>query len=194
MEIVDTTKHADRLNAFPSLILNADFKPVKYLPLSTFTWKEAISNTYSGNVIVVKEHDIVARSPSIEIRLPAVVAMRKFIHRKEIPALSRHNLLVLRDKSCCAYCGMTFKESELTIDHVLPRSKGGKHRWENTLASCRDCNSRKDNKLCSEIGMHPLWRPWLPSVEQLARQQWFDHKHKVFDAWKEFIPFADETN
>jgi len=179
-----------RLSAFPALVLNADFRPVSTLPLSVMTWQDAVQNTLSGAVTVVISHDAEVHAPSLTVRLPAVIALKRFVTRPQAPALNRHNLLTLRDKCACAYCGGTFPHAQLTIDHVIPRAKGGSHRWENLVGSCAACNQRKADRTPEQARMKLLWRPWRPSIDELARSDFFLQQRRLHESWKVFLPFA----
>ena len=184
------TSNERKLDAFPALVLNADFRPVEYLPLSIMPWQDAVNNALAGDVTIVHEYDVEAHSPSVTIRLPAVIALRRFVKRREIPPLTRYNLLTLRDRGACAYCGRTFPAPQMTIDHVIPKAQSGKHRWENTVGACSDCNQRKADRTPEQARMPLLWRPWQPSMEELARVDYFQHQRRMHECWREFIPFA----
>lgn len=179
-----------KLEAFPALVLNADYRPLGLLPLEVMGWQEVVKNTIAGQVDVVTEYDLAVRSPSISMRLPAVVALRTFVRRREIPPLNRHNVLVLRDRCSCAYCGKTFPISHLTWDHVIPRAQGGKHRWENLVGACTACNWRKADRTPEEARMPLLWRPWLPSMDELGRTEFFRIERSIHAAWRDFLIFA----
>jgi len=179
-----------RLEAFPALVLNADYRPLSLLPLELMCWQDAVKNTMAGQVDVVAEYDVEVRSPSTSVRLPAVVALRAYVRRRETPPLNRHNLLVLRDRCACAFCGHTFPISHMTWDHVIPRAQGGKHRWENLVGACTTCNWRKADRTPEQARMPLLWRPRLPSMEELARAEFFRNERAIHGAWREFLPFA----
>jgi 5-methylcytosine-specific restriction endonuclease McrA len=102
----------------------------------------------------VEEHNgHVLHSQKLSIHAPSVIRLTEYIHIPfERRSLSRKNIL-LRDHSTCQYCGRQYAPSELTLDHVLPRSRGGPHSWENVVASCRSCNARKEARLPNECGM-----------------------------------------
>jgi 5-methylcytosine-specific restriction endonuclease McrA len=119
--------------AHPALVLNADFRPLSYFPLSIWPWQDAVHAVIAERVSVVAEYDAVARSPSTEIRLPSVVALREYLRTPRHVAFTRFNVF-LRDRFRCQYCGGKFAASELTFDHVVPRSRGGVTCWENIVA------------------------------------------------------------
>ena len=105
----------------PALVLNADYRPLSYYPLSLWPWQEVVKAVFLDRVDVIAEYDHVVRSPSTEFRLPSVIALRDFVRQDRPPAFTRFNVF-LRDGFQCAYCGA---QDQLTFDHVTPRSKGG---------------------------------------------------------------------
>ena len=92
------------MQTHPALVLNADFQPLNYFPLSTMNWQTAVKNVYEGNLSVVEEYETVVRSPSTTMRLPSVVAMRDFVPIPKRVAFTRFNVF-LRDRFRCQYCG-----------------------------------------------------------------------------------------
>ena len=105
----------------PALVLNADFRPLSYYPLSIWCWQDAIKAVFLDRVNIVSEYDTLVRSPSFEMRLPSVVSLKSYVKPSRFPAFTRFNVF-LRDRFTCQYCG---EREDLTFDHVVPRSKGG---------------------------------------------------------------------
>lgn len=169
-----------------ALILNADFRPLSYFPLSVWSWQDAVKAIFRGSVTVVSEYDRTVRSPELEMNLPSVLALKEYVPTERSPAFTRFNVF-LRDRWDCQYCGNNFKTHELTFDHVIPRSRGGRTHWENIVAACRPCNTRKGNMLPREIGMHPLVKPREPTIYELQ-----DHGRKfppnfLHESWEDFL-------
>ena len=113
------------------------------------------------------------RSPSIEIRIPKVAALKHFAPVASSPKFCRRSLL-LRDHFECQYCGERFEASELTFDHVIPREAGGKTEWTNILMACVPCNTRKRNSLPKYNAkkghpLRPLKPPRQPTTAELLR-------------------------
>ena len=152
---------------YPALVLNADFRPMSYFPLSLLCWKDAVHAVFSERVSVVAEYDTWARSPSIRIRLPSVVALRKYQRAGRRVAFTRFNVF-LRDRFTCQYCGEAFASPALTFEHVIPRSRGGQTTWSNIVTACVPCNTGKGNSLRLSLGACPKSRRsasyWLPSA------------------------------
>ena len=105
---------------------------------------------------------------SFKIRVPRVIVLLLFdrLPKKEVK-FTRHNVFE-RDKNTCQYCGNVFERSDLNLDHVLPRDRGGLTTWENVVCSCIGCNTRKGNRLPNECGMHPMHPPMEPHFVHLA--------------------------
>lgn len=157
-----------------SLVLNADFRPLNTYPLSIITAQEAIVAVYRDRASVVEEWQEAFRSPSCEIRVPKVIALRAYQHIDADPKFCRRSIL-LRDRMSCQYCGQRFPSPELTFDHVVPRSAGGKTVWNNILTCCIPCNARKRNSLPNysarrgSADMRPLKQPRQPTAAELLR-------------------------
>ena len=115
----------------PALVLNADYQPLSYYPLSLWSWQDAIKAVYLDRVNIVSTYDLKVRSPSTEIEIPSVVSLKDYIKPPEWPAFTRFNVF-LRDKFMCQYCG---SKEDLTFDHFVPRSKGGLTTWSNVITA-----------------------------------------------------------
>ena len=118
------------LNGCPALVLNADYQPLSYLPLSLWSWQDAIKAIFSGKVTVVDTYpDVSIRAANLEVPLPSVIALNEYVpvgsHR---PAFTRRNVF-LRDGYTCQYCSKRYHTSDLSLDHVVPRSQGGILSW-----------------------------------------------------------------
>ena len=108
---------------------------------------------------VVVSNGAIFRSEHVHIDAPSVVRLRRFVrvpYRHHAP-LTRRGVFA-RDGYSCQYCGSTAEN----LDHVVPRSRGGLHAWENVVAACRRCNSRKENRLPHEIGLALARKPYAP--------------------------------
>ncbi len=179
--MTQVTTHAP--NGWPALVLNADFRPLSYYPLSLWPWQEVVKSVFLERVDVVAEYDEYVHSPSLTMRLPSVIALREFVKQDRQPAFTRFNVF-LRDGFECAYCG---SHEDLTFDHVIPRSKGGRTSWENIVAACSPCNLRKGGRLAREIGMHPSRRPHRPTTFQLQEQGRKFPPHHLHQTWLDYL-------
>lgn len=180
----------ERCNA---LILNADFRPLSYFPLSVWPWQDAVKAIFRGSVTVISEYERTVRSPEIEMKLPSVLALKEYITPRRNPAFTRFNVF-LRDKWTCQYCGGPYKTHELTFDHVVPRSKGGRTNWENIVAACQCCNTRKGNKMPRDIGMFPLTEPRAPSIYELQDSGRRFPPNFLHESWNDFLYWDTELD
>jgi len=174
-----------------ALILNADFKPLSYFPLSVWPWQEAVKAIFRGSVTVVSEYERMVHSPGMKMKLPSVLALKEYIPMARNPAFTRFNVF-LRDKWTCQYCADRFKTHELTFDHVIPKSKGGRTSWENIVAACRCCNTRKGNKMPTEAGMHPIIEPRRPSIFELQDRGRTFPPNFLHESWGDFLYWDTE--
>jgi len=162
-----------------TLLLNATYEP-----LCVVSVHRAVGLVLSDKADVIADGDAPIRSERLAMAEPAVIRLRYFVKvpfRARLP-LNRRNLLA-RDRGRCAYCANRAD----TMDHVVPRSRGGVHAWENVVAACRPCNATKGDRLLAELGTHlpftptapsgwaylvvgvsaahPAWEPWLADTE-----------------------------
>lgn len=170
-------------NGRPALVLNADFRPLSYYPLSLWPWQEVVKAVFLDRVDIIAEYDYVVRSPSTEFRLPSVIALRDFVRQDRAPAFTRFNVF-LRDGFACAYCGAG---EHLTFDHVVPRSKGGRTTWENIVAACSPCNLKKGGRLLRDCDMQLQHRPFRPNnyqLQDIGRRFPPNHLHET---WMDYL-------
>lgn len=133
-----------------------------YFPMKVLRWEDAIKMIYEGTVDVVVEYSETISSPSVTWQMPAVIRLRRLSDNlKNGLKFSRKNIYT-RDKFKCQYCGERFEYDDLTMDHVVPKSAGGRRTWTNIVAACRECNSRKADRTCDEAGMWPIQHPVVP--------------------------------
>src|SRR5262245_60967993 len=133
-----------------------------YLPMRVLPWQDAVKLVYLGNVDVLAAYDEVIRSPSITWQLPAVIRQRRSVPSRAMGVKFSRTIVYLRDRYTCQYCQRHLPESELTFDHVVPRSRGGRKTFANIVTACRPCNARKGHRTCDEAGMFPRREPTHP--------------------------------
>ena len=181
--VLDTSTPLDRC---PALILNADYKPLSYYPLSLWPWQEAVKAIFRDSVNVISEYDRVVRSPNWEMRLPSVLALKEYIPMSRSPAFTRFNVF-LRDRWQCQYCAEHYKTQELTFDHVIPRSRGGRTIWTNIVTACQCCNLSKGNRLPKEVNMYPINEPRRPTIYELQEQGRRFPPNFLHKSWGDFL-------
>ncbi|MFK7839024.1 MAG: HNH endonuclease [Bdellovibrionales bacterium] len=174
-----------------ALILNADYRPLSYFPLSVWSWQDAVKAIFRGSVTVISEYERKIHSPNCEMKLPSVLALNEYVHMDRKPAFTRFNVF-LRDEWTCQYCASSFKTHDLTFDHVIPRSRGGRTEWENIVAACRGCNTVKGSKMPHEVNMYPLREPAQPSVYDLQEHGRSFPPNFLHESWSDFLYWDTE--
>jgi 5-methylcytosine-specific restriction endonuclease McrA len=163
------------------LVLNASYEPIN------------VCNVRRATVLVLKERaEILERgegalhSERLTFERPCVIRLVRYVrvprdvHRRKIT----RKAVLARDAWTCQYCGS--RKSGLTVDHVIPRSRGGKSVWENIVAACAACNRRKGNRLPREIQMHPRKSPRAPGPTVFIQVA----TPKIPPAWQQYLPQA----
>ena len=175
----------------PALVLNADFRPLSYFPLSVWSWQDTVKAVFLDRVNIVSEYDEEVSSPSFSMRLPSVIALKQYVPLSRKPAFTRFNVF-LRDRFACQYCGDTPGTSELTFDHVIPRSRGGQTSWDNVVAACSDCNLIKGNRLPDVCGMIPARAPVEPTNHRLQSNGRAFPPNFLHESWRDFLYWDSE--
>ncbi|HXP96596.1 MAG TPA: HNH endonuclease [Telmatospirillum sp.] len=181
------------LESCPALVLNADFRPLSYYPLSLWSWQEAVKAVVSDRVNVVSVYNRVIHSPSSVMPLPSVISLKEYIPTKRRPAFTRFNVF-LRDRFTCQYCGESLPTHDLTFDHVIPRSKGGHTTWENVVTACSPCNLVKGSRLPREASMFPLVRPTAPTNYLLQEHGRAFPPNYLHESWRDFLYWDTELD
>ena len=176
---------------YPALVLNADFQPLSYYPLSLMTWQESVKAVFLERVAVVAEYSRAVRSASLAMALPSVVSLKRYAPPAPRPAFTRFNVF-LRDGFACQYCGVRRASEELTFDHVVPRSKGGISSWENVVTACRSCNLAKGARPAAACGMALRAAPARPSWTALQRQGRRFPQGYLHESWADFLYWDSE--
>ena len=163
----------------PVLVLNRYWQPVH-----TCSARRAVHLLCLGHAHVVQvegdekftTHDMVSwigysqqqiddemiHSVRVALRVPEIIVLGVYDRLPRLEVKFTRRNVFLRDKFTCQYCAKVLPENKLNLDHVIPRDKGGKTTWDNIVASCVKCNTRKANKLPHEAGMHPAGKPFAP--------------------------------
>ena len=179
------------LDSCPALVLNADYRPLSYFPLSLWAWQDSVKAVFLDRVNIVSEYDHKVHSPGFEMRLPSVVALKHYVRLVRRPAFTRFNVF-LRDAFRCQYCGHGFPTEILTFDHIIPRSKGGTTVWDNVVTACEPCNLRKGHRLPRESGIRPLRRPRRPSNFELQENGRAFPPNFLHESWRDFLYWDTE--
>lgn len=175
----------------PVLVLNADFRPLSYYPLSLISWQDAIKAVFMDRVNILAHYDRSVASSHNEWQLPSVIALKEYYCPKGKPAFTRFNVF-LRDNFTCQYTGKKYPPSELTFDHVIPRCKGGKTNWENIVTASREANTRKGSKLPKECGMFPIRNPEQPTTFELQETGRKFPPRFLHETWRDYLYWDSE--
>ena len=168
------------------LVLNVD-----YSPLGITTWESAMKAIYNDAVVSVDfyKHDFIQGANGKNYPVPAVIVSKKYVKPDSEIAYSKPNVFI-RDRLTCQYCSRRFSHRELTVDHVIPRSKwkkpGSPSNWTNIVSACKPCNNKKADMLLSECGMKLLKEPKVPSQHLYIKglKPW----HTLQEEWLPYLP------
>jgi len=177
------TSHLCPLARVRVLVLNASYEPIKII-----SWQRAMLLWLAEKVDVIEEHpDVAVHSVSSSFTLPSIVRIRQYVRPRRIRtkvAFSRNHIF-LRDNHQCQYCRKSPPLKDLTLDHVVPATRGGPRTWDNLVTACRDCNQKKGSRTPEESGMSLLSAPrrvplnFLPDILLLRKQ--------IPETWKIYL-------
>jgi 5-methylcytosine-specific restriction endonuclease McrA len=158
-----------------------------YTPLGVIPWETAISMWSTDKADIVEEYDEEVRSAYLTMRIPAVIRLRERVSKKQkVVKFSRINVYA-RDGYRCQYCGEHCSTRELTYDHVVPRSQGGKTNWTNIVSCCIECNSWKGGRTPEQAKMKLIKKPAQPShVPEVT----FQITQDTPEAWRDYLHWA----
>lgn len=169
------------LDTYRTLLLDSSFRPIKVV-----SWQKALTYLIQGKVLVVETYDRIVRSPSCEFVLPAVVALKQYLRYRPFRVRYSKRNVFIRDGYICQYCGEQPGVHQLTVDHVLPSSRGGRTIWENVVTACGPCNHRKGDQTPREAKMPLLSVPVRPTPSdsrlvgpQMTSPKWNPYLAKV---------------
>ena len=178
-------------NGNPALVLNADFRPLNYYPLSLCSWQEAIKAVFLERVSVIENYDTEVHSPSLTLKLPSVIALKVYVSSMRQPAFTRFNVF-LRDNFCCQYCHHKFSANELTFDHLIPKCLKGKTTWTNVVSACTLCNLRKGKKLLKSAELGLIKPPFKPTAKQLQNNGRNFPPNYLHKSWRDYLYWDTE--
>lgn len=166
-----------------------------YEPLGVVNWEKAITLLFQNKVKTVSEYETEVRSPSTSFRIPSVIV---FNHNKrnrvKSVRFSRKNVWV-RDDGKCQYCNAAVNSQEFTLDHIVPRTRGGTTIWTNVVTCCYACNQKKGDKTLQQAGMKllkPARKPdSLPYIQDI---QFYNIESKIPECWKFWLGQQDDIN
>lgn len=146
-------------------------------PLSVITVRRAINLLLAGKAIAVEQTGQHLRTVRAQFEVPSVIALKSYVNAPRRQSHWSRKGVLVRDGYACIYCGVRLGETrkgkvlskrDFTIDHIIPRSKGGKDSWSNTACACSKCNHRKGDRLHHVAGMRLQWEPKTPRTSYLV--------------------------
>lgn len=168
------------------LVLNSSYEAINICSA-----KRAVVMVLSEKADLVEKSPVKIRSTLIDMPLPEVIRLRRFIHLPYRPIPFCRKNILLRDNCQCQYCGERNSAEDLTLDHVIPISRGGKDTWHNVVTACRRCNNKKGNHYLEEVGMkllNPPTKPVFPTYLHLVRLM-----GQKRDVWRKYLFYDEET-
>jgi 5-methylcytosine-specific restriction endonuclease McrA len=165
----------------PVLVLNQNYEP-----LNVCTVRRAFVLVDRGKAEIIENGRGYLRSPRQQYEMPSVIRLVYLIRRPRPQGRLTRRDIFLRDGFLCQYCGKTTKD--LTLDHVMPRHRGGGHHWENVVAACKICNHRKAGRTPEEARMYLKRDPFRPTYSYFRT---FYHYLEANEGWRKFIPGVD---
>ena len=167
------------------LLLNASYEPLAVIPK-----RRALSLLLRERVDAATDDVVPLKGISTSLNIPTVLRLRRYINVPRRGAAWSRRAVLRRDNYTCIYCGIQAGErqgkrvldkNDFTIDHILPKSRGGRNLWTNTACACPPCNHRKGSKMPHEAGMTLRWEPKTPRVDYIVASG------QVPEAWKMYL-------
>ena len=174
-----------------SLVLNADFRPLSYFPLSLWSWQDTIKAVFLKRVNIISEYETEIHSPSLTIKLPSVISLKEYVPLQPNPAFTRFNVF-LRDNFKCQYCHNKYPVKKLTFDHLIPKSRGGKTSWENVVSACTKCNFEKGHRTLEETDLRLFKFPSQPSAKELHKNGKKFPSNYLHQSWRDYLYWDTE--
>jgi len=170
------------------LLLNSDGSPLSIIPLSVVSWQEAIKLLILDKVTPIEFYsDWTVHSPTLAMQVPAIIITKKYHESATRIRFTKQNLY-WRDNGNCQYCNKHFNIKDLTLDHVTPKSMGGRKVWENIVLSCCDCNWTRGD----DISIRPNKIPRKPTYYQLVSERRKFPISISHESWKLFLNWPED--
>ena len=173
-------KHqSNRADYGKTLVLDSSYMARSIVPST-----RAFVIVYKGNAEVIEEHpeEFKMVNEDLHIKKPSIIRIPRYVKNGQQKVTLNKGNILRRDGFACVYCGSREKR-KLTIDHVIPQSKGGPNTWANLVTACFDCNNKKGSMSLEEFGAH-IENPRKPHYLMLMKQQNF-----IYDEWKPYLLF-----
>ena len=159
-----------------ALKLDASYRPVEVIDAI-----EALVLCIIGKAKAIENYTREICSPSRSFKVPAVIVLKKVVRYKFAGIICNRKNVIWRDQNKCQYCGNIFSTENLTVDHLIPKSRGGTNTWKNLVAACKKCNQKKGCRTPQECGMIPIRKPTKPKTTILKTT------NQISDLWKNYL-------
>jgi len=157
--------------------LKLDFS---YRPVGVIDCLEALVMCIIGKAVAVEEYEEEISSPSVTFKIPSVIVLKRVVKYISSTLYVNRNNIFWRDKNQCQYCGIIETPKELTLDHIIPKSRGGKNTWKNLVTCCKKCNQEKRDRTPEEAGMKLLNNPKAPKHSVLRNTKDISPSWKIY--------------
>lgn len=158
-----------------TLKLDAAWRPIEIIPA-----EKAFSMVYTGRAQTVENY---THGPCARFLFPSIIVLKNYIRKKQMNMAPTRKNIYWRDKYTCQYCAKKFTYKNLTLDHVVPKSRGGGKGWLNLVSACHCCNQKKGNKTPSEASMQLISIPYVPKVRIID----IYHLSQFPEEWYNFV-------
>ena len=173
-----TIKHSYNVETMKALKLDSSYRPVGIIDAV-----EALVLCIIGKARTIEKYKETISSIKETFELPAVIVLNRYVkYRFSYVSCNRANV-IFRDNNQCQYCAKYFPSEKLTMDHVMPKSRGGGNSWTNIVTACKKCNQRKGNRTPEEAGMMPINEPRKPKANILRHLK----KEQISPIWKDYL-------
>jgi 5-methylcytosine-specific restriction endonuclease McrA len=167
--------------------MHANMKALKldatYRPIEVIDALEALVMCIVGKAMPIEIYERKVSSPSKSFNLPAVIVLKTIVKFRFSGMACNRSNIILRDDSKCQYCAKHFPTEQLTLDHVVPKSRGGLNTWTNLVAACKKCNQKKGCKTPAEANMYPLKEPKRPKANILKSVA----ENQISELWQDYL-------
>lgn len=165
------------------LVLNSTYEPIHICNV-----RRAVVMIFKGVAVLQEPALFSLRSVNASLTAPSVIRLIHFIHIPYRKKLASKSNILIRDRYVCQYCGKPLKSQEITLDHILPRSRGGESNWENLATCCPRCNVKKGSKLPEEAGLTLLKDPRNGSSFHFIHL--LRHYGSVDEKWRKYLFYS----
>ena len=181
------------LDNCPALVLNADFRPLSYFPLSLWCWQDAVKAVFLDRVNIVDHYDCYVRSPSFEMRLPSVIALKEYVQAARHPAFTRFNVF-LRDRFTCQYCGRTASVARSDLRPCRPALARRQDRMDQRRHRLRQLQPVEGQPAAAAKRHVPAAEPVQPTTYMLQENGRAFPPNYLHESWRDYLYWDTELD